>query len=57
MDNEDRSRVQVLSSRDLEGLRTFLKEKVNEPVPQPASYMIGGIVRAVFPELCVLRKR
>lgn len=57
MENEDRRRVQVFSSHDLEGLRTFLKEKANEPVPQPASYMIGGVVRAVFPELCALRKR
>ena len=47
----------MLSSHDLEGLRTFLKEKANEPVPQPASYMIGGVVRAVFPELCELRRR
>jgi len=47
----------VFSSHNLEELRTFLKEKANEPVPQPASYMIGGIVRAVFPELCALRER
>lgn len=57
MENEDHSRVQVLSSHDLEELRTFLKEKANEPAPQAASYMIGGVVRAVFPELCALRKR
>jgi len=57
MDNEDRRRVQVFSSHNVEELRVFLKEKANEPVPQPASYMIGGIVRAVFPELCALRNR
>jgi hypothetical protein len=34
-----------------------LKEKANEPAPQPASYTMGGIVRAVFPQLCLLRKR
>ena len=57
MENEDCRKVQVFSSHNVEELRVFLKEKANEPVPQPASYMIGGIVRAVFPELCALRKR
>ena len=57
MENEARRRVQVLSSHNVEELRAFLKEKANEPAPQPASYTIGGIVRAVFPELCALRKR
>ncbi|MGD0098127.1 MAG: hypothetical protein ABSB60_16695 [Terracidiphilus sp.] len=57
MENEARRRVQVLSSHNVEELRAFLKEKANEPAPQPASYTIGGIVRAVFPELCELRKR
>jgi hypothetical protein len=57
MENEARRRAQVLSSHNVEELRAFLKEKANEPAPQPASYTIGGIVRAVFPELCELRKR
>jgi hypothetical protein len=57
MENEAHRRVQVLSSHNVEELRAFLKEKANEPAPQPASYTIGGIVRAVFPELCELRKR
>ena len=47
----------MLSSHDLEGLRTFLKEKANEPPPRRASYMLGGVVRAVLPELNALRKR
>jgi hypothetical protein len=57
MENEDRRTVQVLSLHNVEKLRVFLKEKANEPPPQPASYMIGGVVRAVFPQLCLLRKR
>jgi hypothetical protein len=57
MENEDRRRVKVFSSHNVEELRAFLKEKANEPPPQPASYMIGGVVRAVFPELCALRNR
>jgi len=57
MENEARRRVQVLSSHNVEKFRAFLKEKANEPAPQPASYMIGGIVRAVFPQLYELRKR
>ncbi len=57
MENEARRTSQVLSSHDVEELRAFLKEKTNEPPPPPASYMIGGVVRAVFPELCALRRR
>ena len=57
MENEARRRAQVLSSHNIEELRAFLKEKANEPAPQPASYRMGGIVRAVCPQLCLLRKR
>jgi hypothetical protein len=57
MENEERRRAQVLSSHNIEEFRAFLKEKANEPAPQPASYRIGGIVRAVFPQLSLLRKR
>ena len=57
MENEARRRAQVLSSHNIEEFRAFLKEKVNEPAPQPASYRMGGIVRAVFPQLSELRKR
>jgi hypothetical protein len=57
MENEARRRAQVLSSHNIEEFRAFLKEKANEPAPQPASYRMGGIVRAVFPQLCLLRKR
>lgn len=57
MKNEARRRVQALSSHNVDELRAFLKEKANEPPQQPASYMVGGIVRAVLPELNALRKR
>ena len=57
MENEARRRVQVLSSHNVEEFRAFLKEKANEPVSQPALYKMGGIVRAVFPQLSELRKR
>ncbi len=57
MENEARRRAQVLSSHNIEEFRAFLKEKANEPAPQPALYRMGGIVRAVFPQLCLLRKR
>jgi hypothetical protein len=57
MENEARRWAQVLSSHNIDEFRAFLKEKANEPVPQPASYRMGGIVRAVFPQLCLLRKR
>ena len=57
MKNEARRRAQVLSSHNVDELRAFLKEMANESPPQPDSYMIGGIVRAVSPELNALRKR
>ena len=57
MENEIRRRAQVLSSHNIEEFRAFLKEKANEPAPQPALYRMGEIVRAVFPQLCLLRKR
>ena len=57
MENEARRRAQVLSSHNIEEFRAFLKEKANDPAPQPASYRMGGIVRAVFSQLCLLRKR
>jgi hypothetical protein len=57
MENEARRRAQVLSSHNIEEFRAFLKEKANEPAPQPASYRMGEIVRAVFPQLSELRKR
>lgn len=57
MENEARRRAQVLSSHNIEEFRAFLKEKANEPAPQPASYRMDGIVRAVFPQLSELRKR
>jgi hypothetical protein len=57
MENEARRRAQVLSSHNIEEFRGFLKEKANEPASQPASYRMGGILRAVFPQLSELRKR
>ena len=57
MENEERRRAQVLSSHNIEEYCAFLKEKANEPAPQPASYRMGGIVRAVFPQLCLLSNR
>ena len=56
MENEARRRAQVLSSHNIEEFRAFLKEKANDPAPQPASYRMGGIVRAVFPQLSYYEK-
>ena len=57
MESETHRRVQVLSSHNIEELRAFLMEKANQPAPQPASYTTAGIVKAVFPQLQLLRKR
>jgi hypothetical protein len=43
MENEARRRVQVLSSHNVEELRAFLKEKANEPAPQPASLRLAKL--------------
>jgi hypothetical protein len=57
MGTAGRRKVQVFSSEIVEELRMLLTQKTTEPVPQPDSFMIGGVVRAVFSELCALRKR
>jgi hypothetical protein len=48
--------VQILNAEQLEVLRTRLAQKGNEPPPQPEKFMMGEIVRAVYPELKKLRE-
>ena len=51
-----RRKVQMLTADQLEVIRTHLAQKGNEPPPQPESYMMGEIVRGVYPQLKKLRE-
>jgi hypothetical protein len=53
---KERRKVQILTTAQLEVLRTRLAQKGNEPPPQPEKFMMGEIVRAVYPELRKLRE-
>ena len=53
---KERHKVQILTAEQLEVLRTRLAQKGNEPPPQPEKFMMGEIVRAVYPELKKLRE-
>ena len=51
-----RRKVQMLTADQLEVFRTRLTQKGTEPLPQPESYMLGEIVRGVYPQLKKLRE-
>ena len=52
----ERRKAQILTVEQLQILRTRLAQKGNEPPPQPEKFMMGEIVRAVYPELKKLRE-
>ena len=51
-----RRKVQMITADQLEVFRTHLAQKGNEPPPQPETFMMGEIVRALYPELKKLRE-
>ena len=51
-----RRKPQTLTSEQFEIFRTRLDERGTEPPPQPDSYMMGEIVRGVYPQLKKLRE-
>ena len=51
-----RRNPQTLSAEQFEALRTRLDERGNEPPPKPDSYMMGEIMRGVYPQLKKLRE-
>ena len=51
-----RRNPQTLSAEQFETLRTRLDERGNVPPPQPEFYMMGEIVRGVYPQLKKLRE-
>jgi len=53
---KERRKPQTLTVEQFEVFRTRLDERGNVPPPQPESYMIGEIVRGVYPQLKKLRE-
>ena len=51
-----RRKPQTLTSEQFEVFRTRMDERGNVPPPQPESYMMGEIVRGVYPQLKKLRE-
>ena len=51
-----RRNPQTLTAEQFEAFRTRLDEKGNVPPPPPESYMMGEIVRGVYPQLKRLRE-
>ena len=50
-------KVQVFSSEIVEEARILLTQKTTEPVPQPATFMMGAVVRTLLPLLVELRRK
>ena len=57
MRTEGHHRVQVFSSEIVEEARMLLTQKTAEPVPQPASFMMGAVIRTLLPLLVELRRK
>jgi hypothetical protein len=53
---KERRKLQTLTVEQFEVFRTRLDERGNVPPPQPESYMMGEIVRGVYPQLKKLRE-
>jgi len=50
-------KVQVFSSEIVEEARLLLTQKTSEPVPQPASFLMGAVIRTLLPLLVELRRK
>ena len=50
-------KVQVFSSEIVEDARLLLTQKTSEPVPQPASFMMGAVIRTLLPLLVELLRK
>jgi hypothetical protein len=51
-----RHKAQTFTAEQFDAFRTRLNERENVPPPQPESYMIGEIIRGVYPQLKKLRE-
>ena len=57
METAGHRKVQVFSSEIVEEARSLLTRKTSEPVPQPASFMMGAVIRTLLPLLVGLRRK
>ena len=53
---KERRKAQMLTAEQFEVFRTRLDERGNVPPPQPETFMMGEIVRGVYPQLKKLRE-
>ena len=53
---KERRKAQMLTAEQFEDFRTRLDERGNVPPPQPETFMMGEIVRGVYPQLKKLRE-
>jgi hypothetical protein len=53
---KERRKAQMLTAKQFEVFRTRLDERGNVPPPQPETFMMGEIVRGVYPQLKKLRE-
>ena len=53
---KERRKAQMLTVEQFEVFRTRLDERGNVPPPQPETFMMGEIVRGVYPQLKKLRE-
>jgi hypothetical protein len=53
---KERRKAQMLTAEQFEVFRTSLDERGNVPPPQPETFMMGEIVRGVYPQLKKLRE-
>jgi transposase len=53
---KERRKPQMLTAEQFEVFRTRLDERGNVPPPQPETFMMGEIVRGVYPQLKKLRE-
>ena len=53
---KERRKPQTLTVEQFEVFRTRLNERGNVPPPQPETFMVGEIVRGVYPQLKKLRE-
>jgi hypothetical protein len=57
MENKSRRKPQRFSVGNIEKVSTLLKKLQNDPPPQPEILMTGDVIRALFPQLCELRRK
>jgi hypothetical protein len=57
MENKSRRKPQRFSAGNIEKVSTLLKRLQSEPAPQPEVLLTGAVIRALYPQLCELRRK